>query len=1113
VKQEIIDAIVDTGSQKNLISASLVQKLGLETNPHPKPYPLGWIQKDVELKIDRQCRFRFAITSQYIDEVTCEVVPLDICQVIFGNPYLWERDAIYHRRAQQYHLVKDGKTYIVHKDRSSQKADLVTACQARRMINASQKFVLMMIRPLTDEVTPSRFTLSCKAIDNKLNELLNKYTNLFAEVGGLPPKRAIEHEIQLISDSTLPNICMYRNSVLENEEIKKQVTELLDTGVIKPSSSPCGSPIVLVPKKDGGWRMCIDYRALNKITVKNRYPLPRIDDLLDQLRHATIFTKLDLKSGYHQVPIRKEDSWKTAFKTRQGLFEWLVMPFGLCNAPATFMRLMNDVLRPFIDHFVIVYLDDILIYSCSLEEHLVHVQQVFAVLEEHHLRLNRKKCEFGKKTLIYLGFIVGGGELQVDPAKVQVITEWPRPRTVTDVRSFMGACQYLRKFIQNFSLLASPLHSLTKANQAFVWTKAHEDTFQLLKRKISEAPVLALPDLQKPFEIEGDASGYAMGAILMQGGRPVAYHSEMFQGAAKNYPTYDKELLALHQAVKHWRVYLLGKETVVHTDHQPLQYLQSQARLQQARHMKWMTYLQQFHLVIKYKKGSHNKLAYMLSRPPVTAICLSVFMQVHPALHEEYVDWYKEDPDFQSTWEEVLSSRPSEFMLRDGLLYKGKLLCIPRSDERVRYIREAHTSKIAGHFGVTKTLQNLSRYVFWPRIQHDVARFIRRCVLCSTSKPANRKVGLYTPLPVPTRPWESISMDFLGGLPMTRQGNDYLFVVVDRFSKMVVLMPCKKTITSDGAARLFFENVWKLFGLPNSIISDRDSRFLSKFWCALWAMMDTKLKRSTAFHPQTDGQTEVVNRTVVHLLRGYNARHPKTWDESIPFLQFAINHAVHGSTNKSPVEVCLGFLPQSPFDLEFTIESNSALDKGEGERLRAQRFVDQIRKIHSEVEQQLTKAQQKYKERHDRHRVQGHFQEGDLVWLHLGKDRLRGVGKKLKPIRYGPFKILRKIGDNACQLELPAYMEMYSVVNVDKLKLFEPSMLDDEPDGTLPTVEDLVTEQEIILSEDTIVERKTTTTRRGERESFRIGSKGQRPSKAKWFSRETGQAQFPHLQF
>lgn len=251
------------------------------------------------------------------------------------------------------------------------------------------------------------------------------------------------------------------------------------------------------------------------------------------------------------------------------------MPFDLCNAPVTFMRLMNDVLRPFIDNFVIVYLDDILIYSCSWEELLVHVQQVFGTLEEHQLRLNCKKCEFGKQTLIYLGFIVGGGELRVDPAKVKVITEWPRPRSVTEIRSFMGACQYLRKFIQNSSLVASPLHSLTKANQAFVWTNEHEDTFLLLKRKISEAPVLALPDLQKPFEIEADASGYAMGVVLMQEGRPVAYHSEMFQGATKNYPIYDK--LALHQAVKHWRVYLLGKETVVHTDHRPLQYLQTLA--------------------------------------------------------------------------------------------------------------------------------------------------------------------------------------------------------------------------------------------------------------------------------------------------------------------------------------------------------------------------------------------------------------------------------------------------------------------------------------------------------------------------------------------------------
>nr|CAD1818399.1 unnamed protein product [Ananas comosus var. bracteatus] len=278
---------------------------------------------------------------------------------------------------------------------------------------------------------------------------------------------------------------MYRNSVVENEEIKRQVIELLESGAIKPSSFPCGSPIVLVPKKDGGWRMCIDYRALNKITIKNWYPLPRIDDLLDELKHARYFTKLDLNQ-----------SW---------------------------------------------------------EEHLEHVKKVFKLLEEHQLRLNPKKCEYGKQSLVYLRFVVGGGELQIDPDKVRAIKEWLRPKNVTEVRSFMGACQYVRKFIRHFSVLAAPLHALMKANQKFEWNSKHEDTFRLLLRKICEALVLALPNLQRPFELEADASGYAMGAVLMQDGWPIVYYSEMFQGAQKNYPTYDKKLLALHQAVKHWQ--------------------------------------------------------------------------------------------------------------------------------------------------------------------------------------------------------------------------------------------------------------------------------------------------------------------------------------------------------------------------------------------------------------------------------------------------------------------------------------------------------------------------------------------------------------------------------
>ncbi|XP_031486836.2 uncharacterized protein LOC116255191 [Nymphaea colorata] len=606
--------------------------------------------QDVGQRVDRQCKVKFAITSRFIDEVICDVVPLDVCQVVLGSPYLWLRDGHYHRRAQEYELTKDGKQFVITRDNIASPTDLMTAGQVKRVVNACQKFVLLLVRlvqPCEKNATIHLMYMHEKE-EGMLTKLLNSYTDLFEDPQGLPPRCPVEHEIHLQSDAPLPNLSMYRNSVLENDEIKRQVMDLLERGLVQHSSLPCGSPVVLVPKKDGGWCMCIDYRALNKITVKNRYPLPRIDDLLDQLKNARFFTKLDLKSGYHQVCIRDEDTWKTAFKTRQGLFEWKVMPFGLCNAPATFMHLMNDVLCPFLDKFVLVYLDDILIYSESWEDHEQHIRQVFEVLQQHQLRLNGKKCEFAKTSLIYLGFIVGGGTLRIDPDKVDVI------------------------------LLAAPLHALTKAHSKFEWTEKCEAAFNLLKRKISEAPLLALPNLHKPFELETDASGYAMGAVLMQVQGPVAYYSELFQGAQLNYSAYDKELLALHQAIKHWRCYLLGKETVVHTDHRPLQYLQSQSKLQQARHMKWMSYLQQFNIVIKYKQGSQNKLADMLSRPPQASVCLTGFMQIQPSQHDDYVHLYMHDPDFCEHYKAAQTGIKSEYTIKNHLLEKDGRLCIPK---------------------------------------------------------------------------------------------------------------------------------------------------------------------------------------------------------------------------------------------------------------------------------------------------------------------------------------------------------------------------------------------------------------------------------------------------
>jgi hypothetical protein len=326
--------------------------------------------------------------------------------------------------------------------------------------------------------------------------------------------------------------------------------------------------------------------------VKNQYPLPRIDDLLDQLKNVVYFTKLDLRSGYHQIRVAEHDAWKNAFKTKQGLFEWLVMPFGLCNASTTFMCVMNDVLGPFIDDFVIVYLDDILVFSGTWDEYVRHVKKVLDTLQREKLYVKLSKCEFGKTALVYLGHIVGGGQFKIDPSKIDVTVNWPEPKSVTIVQIFLGAFQYWMRFIPNLSFIASPLHALTSVKNTFQWEGKQQKSFDTLKEKINTTPILTLLNLQQPFEIETNANGYAMGVVLMKYRKPICYHSETFNQAVVNYPTYDKELYALFQSVKKWKHYLLGKETIIHTDHQPSQYLQAETKLQQSRHYRWMGFLQ-----------------------------------------------------------------------------------------------------------------------------------------------------------------------------------------------------------------------------------------------------------------------------------------------------------------------------------------------------------------------------------------------------------------------------------------------------------------------------------------------------------------------------------------
>ena len=914
--------------------------------------------------------------------------------------------------------------------------------------------------PDAQKSTSVENALAHESTDPRVEQLQAKYSDVFTDK---PPHGGsqiqIDFEVIPVEPGSKP-VCrpMYRYSPMEMEEMERQIKLLLELGYIQPSISSYGAPVLFVKKpRSTELRMVCDYRYLNKITKKIGFPLPRIDQLIDHLAGATHFSLIDLRQAYHQAKLVPSDVPKTCFRTPFGSFEYVTLSFGLVNAPSAFQYTMQKIFSKLLYKNVLIYLDDILVFTKGGDkEHTEALEAALNVLRANKLTAAHWKCSFYQSEVLYLGHIVSGKGIKADPAKVKAIQEFPTPTDVSHLRSFLGMATYFRKFIKHFAQVTNPLTHLLRKNVPYTWTPRCQTAFETLKTKLSSAPLLTLPDWRNnaSFDMVCDASLQGLGGVLMQNGKVIAFESRKLTSAELNYSPTELEMLAVVYCIKKWRCYIEGRDVQVYTDHKPNTFFDTSS-MQTRRAARWLDELQGYRLTWNYKPGPQNVVADALSRHPVCAFtCVQhvchlqaseVLTPDNPPSVLDKVSFldalkfaYLQDSDFAN------KSFVHNFTQKDGIYYRGTQVVLPNNPElKTTVMSECHDTPYCGHVGRTKTLHNLQRYFWWPHMHADVKQFVATCDSCQRNKSSNRKpYGLLKPLQIPEDTWSSVSLDLITSLPKTASGATAIVVFVDRLSKMVHLAPCTDEVSAENLADIFLDKVFKHHGLPRELVSDRDPRFTSKLWQALLARLGVTQALSSAYHPQTDGNTERVNRVLEDMLRHFIDPTQSNWEQLLPCIEFAINDSYHESIRAVPFMLNYGKRPRLPLDLLLKGEEET----GKTRSVTADNITTMIQNAVKQAKTCLQAAQQRQKAYADRNKADLQVDVGSQVLINTKniKIKMKGV-PKLLPRWIGPFKVAKKINDVAFKLELPASLKIHPVFHASLLKEYLPGRSDPPP--------------------------------------------------------------------